>query len=109
MDAFKMLDTAKEKLNEMKRAKKGMASTVIEGVLLIVIIGVLLMVVVPVLNSINGSMPVSTGVLGVAQSAITNNTGSALNIASIIPMVLAASTIIAALLVGLYAVFFTKK
>jgi hypothetical protein len=108
MDANKVLATAKEQLKELRGSNKGMASTVIEGVLLIVIIGVLLMVVVPVLNSINGSMPTATGVLGVAQSAITNNTGSALNISSIIPMVLAASTIIAALLVGLYAVFFKR-
>jgi hypothetical protein len=108
MDTNNMLIRAKEKLKEIRGARKGMASTVIQGVLLIVIIGVLLMIVVPVLAAINASMPAATGVLGVAQSAVTNNTGAALNISSIIPMVLAASTIIAALLVGLYAVFFKK-
>jgi hypothetical protein len=103
------IGSVKGKLKEIRGSRKGMASTVIEGVLLIVIIGVLLMVIVPVLNSINTSMPTATGVLGVAQSSVTNNTGNALNISSIIPMVLAASTIIAALLVGLYAVFFRGK
>jgi hypothetical protein len=98
-----------DRFSKLGHTRKGMASTVIEGVLLIVVIAVLLMIIVPVLNSISASMPTATGVLGVAQSSITNNTGSALNITSIIPMVLAASTIIAALLVGLYAVFFKGR
>jgi hypothetical protein len=102
------LKTIKDKVSKLGHTNKGMASTVIEGVLLIVIIGVLLMIIVPVLSSIQTSMPTASGVLGVAQSAVTNNTGSALNITSIVPMVLAASTIIAALLVGLYAVFFKR-
>jgi hypothetical protein len=106
---MKLIETVKEKAVQLGESRKGMANTVIQGVMLIVVIAVLLMVIIPVLSSINSSLPTATGVLGASQSAVTNNTGAAMNIASIIPLVLAASTIIAALLVGLYAVFFRGK
>jgi hypothetical protein len=106
------------------RNKKGSTGdTVMTAVLSIIVVAVLLMVVVPVLNSVNtslGTIPsynstggtgntIIYGQLALAQQGAINNTGAALNIASIIPMVLAASAIITALLVGLYAVFFKKK
>lgn len=109
------------KTQAIVRNKKGSTGdAVVTSVISIVVVAVLLMVTVPVMNSISQSVTVtpvnSTGGTGnaalnymfLAHQAAINNTGAALNISSIIPMVLAASAIIGALLVGLYAVFFKK-
>jgi hypothetical protein len=97
------------------------SNTIITGVMTIVVVAVLMMIVVPLLsgvqtsvgtivtyNSTGGTGAIPSGAFQTAQSSVLNNTGSALNITGIIPMVVAASTIIAALLLGLYAVFFKK-
>jgi hypothetical protein len=109
------------KLSAIVKDKKGsMSETVMTSVVGIVIVAVLFMVTVPVMSSISTSITVnpvnSTGGSGgqavnalyLAHQAVINNTGSALSISSIIPMVLAAGAIISALLVGLYVVFFKK-
>jgi hypothetical protein len=106
----------------LKNKKGSTNEVVLSGVIGIVVIAVLLMIVVPVMNSVNQSMGTipsynSTGGTGntiiygsmaLAQQGAINNSSAALNISSIIPMVLAASTIIAALLLGLYTVLQKK-
>jgi len=70
------------------------------GIVVIVLVGIILMVVVPILSSMNSSLGIIPsynsaggtggtiiyGSMALAQQAATNNTGSALSIASIIPL-----------------------
>ena len=87
-------------LNKLRRQKKGMVNIIVGAVLAIVVSGILLMIGVEINASVYNAMPAVTGTANTTIGNVNTAIYGGYQLATVLPIVLAASAIIIAILAG---------